>query len=94
MAVIAQQPPKRKHVSVREDDALPSRPVSSLSMLAARVRAIGQAAVERDELLLRGELRALSAECERLAVQPVLLDSPALRRQRVAVEARPTGRMG
>jgi hypothetical protein len=69
------------------------REVRSLAMLGARVAAVRDAALERDEQTLRGELLALSDEARRLAGQAVMLPSPVAARQSLAIERDPAGRM-
>lgn len=75
----------------------PDAPVtdrSSLAMVAARVRAIAEAYRERDEDVLRSELRALSHESGLLAVQlgRILGAGTFAARQRIAVERSPVKR--
>lgn len=60
-------------------------------MVAERVQALRRAWVEADEPLIRGELRALAEEAERLARQDVVLPSAVAARMRIATTARPTG---
>jgi hypothetical protein len=88
MSATATRPKRRKF----EEDAIgPKRPASSMAMVAERVQALRRAWVEADEPLIRGELRALSAEAERLAGQETVLPSAMAARIQIAATARPTG---
>jgi hypothetical protein len=61
--------------------------MSSLSMVAALVRSVHDAARHFDEELCRGELKVLAAECELLATQTQpILRSDLDRRQTIAAQ--------
>jgi hypothetical protein len=62
-----------------------------MAMVAERVQALRRAWVEADEPLIRGELRALAAEAERLASQETVIPSAVAARLQIAATARPTG---
>jgi hypothetical protein len=85
--------PRRPH-KPGDPDTTPvrDRPVSSVSVLAHRVRQVSRALHVGDETAARFELRALASEALLLSRQHPLRLSPLDQRTRIAVERDPTGR--
>ena len=75
---------RRPHNRVNPDGPIANRPVSSLEVLAQRVRAVGRAWASEDAAAARSELQALAAEAALLSRMDPLPMGALARRQRVA----------
>lgn len=87
------RPPKNPTLDPPPDVPV-HNPAGSFDHLAVRVRAVSQARAAGDEPATRTELRMLANEARTLAATvPLFAGTTVARRQRIATEREPSGRL-